>query len=152
MASPVVFITGASRGIGKQLAVDFAEHGYDIVAAARSTADSPTKLPGTVDETAALVEAQGQALGFALGDLAGGADQQRRTGTGLVEHGLLGSELHQGGLGADAPGEVPVEDAVGVGEGLAGNRPGFQSAEYFVPGHAAGQHGCRAGSLGTDQK
>lgn len=71
MASPVVFITGASRGIGKQLAVDFAARGYDVVAAARSTSDSPTKLPGTVDETAALVEAQGQrclAIGLDLQD------------------------------------------------------------------------------------
>ena len=56
----VAFITGASRGIGKQLAQDFAIAGYDIVAIARSTADSPTKLPGTVDETAQLVEDAGQ--------------------------------------------------------------------------------------------
>lgn len=60
MADPVVFITGASRGIGKQLAVDFAKHGYDVVALARSTAASPTKLPGTVDETAEQVRAEGR--------------------------------------------------------------------------------------------
>ncbi len=56
----VALITGASRGIGKQLAVDFAQSGYDIAALARSTADTPTKLPGTVDETAQLVEAAGR--------------------------------------------------------------------------------------------
>jgi citronellol/citronellal dehydrogenase len=69
MANPVVLITGASRGIGKQLAVDYAKKGYDVVALARSTADSPTKLPGTVDETAELVRAEGQqclALGVDL--------------------------------------------------------------------------------------
>ena len=55
----VAFITGASRGIGKQLAVDFAQAGYDIAAVARSTADTPTKLPGTVNETAQLVEEAG---------------------------------------------------------------------------------------------
>lgn len=60
MADPVALITGASRGIGKQLAVDFAKNGYDIVALARSTAQSPTKLPGTVDETAELVRAEGR--------------------------------------------------------------------------------------------
>ena len=47
---PVAVITGASRGIGKQLAVDLAIAGYDIVACARSSSESPTKLPGTVDE------------------------------------------------------------------------------------------------------
>ena len=56
----VAFITGASRGIGKQLAQDFAIAGYDIAAVARSTADTPTKLPGTVNETAQLVEEAGQ--------------------------------------------------------------------------------------------
>lgn len=56
----VALITGASRGIGKQLAVDFAQAGYDIAALARSTADTPTKLPGTVNETAQLVEEAGQ--------------------------------------------------------------------------------------------
>lgn len=60
MATPVAFITGASRGIGKQLALDFARNGYDLVVIARSTKESPTKLPGTVDETAALVRRQGQ--------------------------------------------------------------------------------------------
>ncbi len=56
----VAFITGASRGIGKQLAVDFAQRGYDIVCLARSTGAQPTKLPGTVDDTAALVRQHGR--------------------------------------------------------------------------------------------
>jgi NAD(P)-dependent dehydrogenase (short-subunit alcohol dehydrogenase family) len=60
MTNPVAVITGASRGIGKQLAVDFAGAGYDVVCLARSTADSPTKLPGTVDETAEMVRQAGR--------------------------------------------------------------------------------------------
>ena len=60
MAAPVAVITGASRGIGKQLCVDFAKEGYDIVCAARSTSDSPSKLPGDVDETAKLVREHGR--------------------------------------------------------------------------------------------
>jgi NAD(P)-dependent dehydrogenase (short-subunit alcohol dehydrogenase family) len=59
MARPVAVITGASRGIGKQLSIDLAREGWDIVAIARSTAGSPTKLPGTVDETAELARAAG---------------------------------------------------------------------------------------------
>jgi NAD(P)-dependent dehydrogenase (short-subunit alcohol dehydrogenase family) len=58
--SKVAVVTGASRGIGKRLAVDLAGAGYDIVATARSSSDSPGKLPGTVDETASMVEAAGR--------------------------------------------------------------------------------------------
>lgn len=60
MSAPVAFVTGASRGIGKQLCVDLAGAGYDIVCAARSTADRPSRLPGSIDETAALVRATGR--------------------------------------------------------------------------------------------
>jgi 3-oxoacyl-[acyl-carrier protein] reductase len=60
MANLVALVTGASRGIGKQLCVDLAASGYDIVCAARSSRSAPSRLPGTIDDTAALVEAQGR--------------------------------------------------------------------------------------------
>jgi NAD(P)-dependent dehydrogenase (short-subunit alcohol dehydrogenase family) len=60
MSAPVALVTGASRGIGRQLAVDLAANGYDVVCAARSSGDHPSKLPGTVDETAELVRAKGR--------------------------------------------------------------------------------------------
>jgi NAD(P)-dependent dehydrogenase (short-subunit alcohol dehydrogenase family) len=59
MSRPVAVVTGASRGIGKQLCIDLARAGYDIVAIARSTAESPTKLPGTVDETVQMASEAG---------------------------------------------------------------------------------------------
>jgi NAD(P)-dependent dehydrogenase (short-subunit alcohol dehydrogenase family) len=60
MTAPVAVVTGASRGIGKRLCVDLATWGYDVVCAARSARDAPSKLPGTVEETAALVAARGR--------------------------------------------------------------------------------------------
>ena len=59
MSKPVAVVTGASRGIGKQLCIDLAAAGYDVVCVARSTASSPSKLAGTIEETANLVEKQG---------------------------------------------------------------------------------------------
>jgi len=60
MSPPVTVITGASRGIGKRLAIDLAHAGWDVVCAARSSQGSPSKLPGTVDDTAAAVVREGR--------------------------------------------------------------------------------------------
>jgi NAD(P)-dependent dehydrogenase (short-subunit alcohol dehydrogenase family) len=58
--SPVALVTGASRGIGRRLCIDLASAGYDVVCAARTTREVGSRLPGTVDETAAAVEAAGR--------------------------------------------------------------------------------------------
>ncbi len=57
--SNVAIVTGASRGIGRHIALALARDGMDIVCAARSTKDAPSKLPGTIEETAEQVEALG---------------------------------------------------------------------------------------------
>jgi citronellol/citronellal dehydrogenase len=58
----VAIITGASRGIGRALALGLAHSGWHIVIAAKSTT-STDKLPGSIHTVAAEVEALGvQAL------------------------------------------------------------------------------------------
>ncbi|MGE5190166.1 MAG: SDR family oxidoreductase [Gemmatimonadota bacterium] len=53
-----LFITGASRGIGKAIAVRAASDGANVVIAAK-TAEPHAKLPGTIYEAAREVEAAG---------------------------------------------------------------------------------------------
>src|SRR6187431_3311726 len=55
-----LFITGASRGIGKAIALRAARDGANIVIAAKSNVPNP-KLPGTIHTAAAEVEAAGGA-------------------------------------------------------------------------------------------
>ncbi|MBK5288641.1 MAG: SDR family NAD(P)-dependent oxidoreductase [Acidimicrobiia bacterium] len=55
----VAIITGASRGIGKGLALGLAAQGARIVCAARSVDASATGLPGTIHDTVAEIEAAG---------------------------------------------------------------------------------------------
>jgi citronellol/citronellal dehydrogenase len=53
-----LFITGASRGIGREIALRAAKDGANIVIAAKS-AEPHAKLPGTIHSVAAEVEAAG---------------------------------------------------------------------------------------------
>ena len=73
MATKVAFVTGASRGIGKAVAIELARCDFDVAVTARTvnsgeqrehsstiaaTDDSP--LPGSLSETAALIRDTGQ--------------------------------------------------------------------------------------------
>jgi NAD(P)-dependent dehydrogenase (short-subunit alcohol dehydrogenase family) len=53
-------VTGASRGIGKQIAIELGRLGANVVVAAR-TVDPHRRLPGTIGETVAAVRAAGGA-------------------------------------------------------------------------------------------
>jgi citronellol/citronellal dehydrogenase len=56
----VALITGASRGIGRDVAIALAEAGADIVIASRSETVSDPRMPGTIYTVAGEVEALGR--------------------------------------------------------------------------------------------
>lgn len=54
-------VTGASRGIGKAVAVALAEAGYDVAITARTVHEGEAEgLPGSLDSTAELIRAAGR--------------------------------------------------------------------------------------------
>lgn len=76
LSGKVVIITGASRGVGKQAALDFAKRGAKVVLAAR-TVDADSALPGTIGETLRQIEdGGGEAIAVAT-DLSREEDLKR---------------------------------------------------------------------------
>lgn len=56
----VVFITGASRGIGKAVALACAKEGANVVIAAKTDVENNPRLPGTIHDVAKEIEALGR--------------------------------------------------------------------------------------------
>ena len=72
-ARKIAFVTGASRGIGKAIAIELAQAGYDVAITARTVHEGEsrehsstlkrsdtTPLPGSLDSTASQIEAAGR--------------------------------------------------------------------------------------------
>lgn len=59
LAGKVAVVTGASRGIGKAIALWYAREGASVVCTSRTTDAEPSKLPGTNDQTVREIEAAG---------------------------------------------------------------------------------------------
>ncbi len=60
IAGKVALVTGASRGVGRAVAIALARAGADVACAARATAENPLPLPGTIDDTVRAVEQCGR--------------------------------------------------------------------------------------------
>ena len=56
----VAVVTGASRGIGKGIAIEMAKAGLDVVIAARTVEKKDSEWPGTIHETADLIRQEGR--------------------------------------------------------------------------------------------
>lgn len=92
----VAFISGATRGVGKALALGLARHGCDVVVTGKTVRPNP-KLPGTIGETAAEVEALGRrALALQL-DVRDDAAVERAAATALDRFGRIDFLINNAG-------------------------------------------------------
>jgi NAD(P)-dependent dehydrogenase (short-subunit alcohol dehydrogenase family) len=76
LTGKVAIVTGASRGVGRQAAINFARRGAKVVLAAR-TVDRDSTLPGTLGEALQSIEAIGGEALVVQTDLANRADLKK---------------------------------------------------------------------------
>ena len=98
----VAIVTGASRGIGKAMALGLAEAGASVVVAAR-TAEPRAGLPGTIHDTVAEIEARGgRALAVAC-NVREEDSIRDMVNTTLDEFGAVDVLVNNAGIGGYAP-------------------------------------------------
>jgi len=99
----VAVVTGSSRGIGRAIAIDFARAGADVVVSARSSESAPSKLPGTIEQTAREVEAEGRRALAVATDVTDEAQVRALAERTLAEFGRIDILVNNAGISYPAP-------------------------------------------------
>src|SRR5215470_13615583 len=73
----IAIVTGASRGIGAEIARRFGAEGAAVAVAARTTQEGSSPLAGTIGETAEAISAAGGTAVAIAADLSKPADRER---------------------------------------------------------------------------
>ena len=85
----VAIVTGASRGMGKPMALRLAHRGASMVIAARTLTDEGSDLPGSLSQTATEIRALGSDVTVVKCDLTIRGDVERLVQQALVKYGRI---------------------------------------------------------------
>src|SRR5260221_10709047 len=100
MSGKICVVTGAGRGLGRGIALAYAEQGADLVLASRTRGD--------LDEVAGLVRAKGRRALVHLADVTETAQLQALADAAVAEFGRLDVWVNNAGGFSDVPG-APAE-------------------------------------------
>jgi NAD(P)-dependent dehydrogenase (short-subunit alcohol dehydrogenase family) len=90
----VALVVGASRGMGKQMALELARRGADVAVAARTTSADEASLPGTISATADEIRALGRRATAIKVDVGVGAEIDAMVAKALETFGRIDLLVH----------------------------------------------------------
>jgi 7-alpha-hydroxysteroid dehydrogenase len=108
LAGEVAIVTGASRGLGRSIALAVAAEGAAVVVAARTESVWNDKLPGTIADTVAEIEAAGGRATAVRADLREAADITRLIGVTRETYGPVSLLVNNAAF--TVPGRPPGKD------------------------------------------
>ncbi|WP_176695911.1 SDR family NAD(P)-dependent oxidoreductase [Phenylobacterium immobile] len=136
----VVLITGASSGIGKDTAMEFAKEGANVVVAARRRDQSLDVCKG--------IESYGVQALYVETDVARSPDCKRMVDETMAKFGRLDIAFNNAGLGRSGH-PIPVEDEEIFNQIIAVNLTGcFLSMKYEIPAILASGGGAIINTTG----
>ena len=110
LESKVAIVTGSSRGVGKNIALELARAGADLVVAARTEQVKDPKLPGTIFETAEEIRALGRRALPVRTDVTDEESIEAMVGCAIEEFGRIDILVNNAGIMAPGPlAEVPLK-------------------------------------------
>ena len=98
----VAIITGASRGVGEYMAIEFAKEGCNVVVAARTEIRDQSKLEGTIADTARELEAMGVRALAVRCDVTDDAEIEAMVARTMQEFGRIDILVNNAGIMAPA--------------------------------------------------
>jgi NAD(P)-dependent dehydrogenase (short-subunit alcohol dehydrogenase family) len=108
LAGRTAIVTGASRGLGRAIAIAFARAGAAVAVVARSEAQWDPRLPGTIHETVTQIEAGGGRALAVPADLSKGDDVQHAVDITRATLGPIDLLVNNAAL--TVPGRPPASD------------------------------------------